>query len=130
MTRGEESAARVVRAKATGVFSKPPTCRCRNQGHIRKHTRSVLRSRTLRKALDAANCMEVATSSAWKVQKKHTSFFTGGLVSLSKDESTVLTPCSDRVAVLDISTGEIRRKLQDSISVRPARTLASSTAAL
>ena len=50
-------------------------------------------------------------SRAWEVRKAHASIFTGGKVAMSTAGDVIVGMCSDGVAVVDVATGDVRRRL-------------------
>jgi hypothetical protein len=63
-------------------------------------------------------------SSSWKVAKKHSPFYTGGPLCLSRDETFVVATNGERAVVFDLALGEARRTLQDTASVRRLKDVA------
>ncbi len=72
-----------------------------------------------------------SASKAWAVVKSHARAYTGDApVSLSASGEFVVAPCSERAAVLDLSSGVVRRTVQDSTPVRVTVTRSSRHRAL
>ena len=64
---------------------------------------------------------ESTVASKWEVVKKQGASYTGGRVAVSHDGATAACLCSERVALLDLRTGDVVRTLPPEVPVRAPR---------
>ena len=57
-------------------------------------------------------------SKTWAVAKAHVASFTGGKFQISGDGTVAAAACSDGVALLDLSNGQVKLRVQHAVAVR------------